>query len=154
LLIAINSLEYSPKTYTMALTLPNWGSGRTHGRAGVGFDETVMAITAGVGVLSEIAITVWGMAPTKHQREIAMTTNTQMNEIRELSLDEIDQVTGAFKLSFGGISLNFSPERSGIAVTVEGKGGIAVSSGGITVVDGKGTITSGSWGDILGGGKK
>ncbi len=82
-----------------------------------------------------------------------MTTTNQMNEVRELSLDEIDQVSGGFRMSFGGISLNFSPERSGIAVTVEGKGGISVSSGGIAVMDGKGKVTDASWGDILGGKK-
>jgi len=118
------------------------------------FDAIVMAGTAAVRVLSEIAVTVWGMVPQTTPREIEMTTNIQMNEIRELSLDELDQVTGAFKVSFGGITIQASSAFVGIAVSIEGKGGIAVSAGGISVTDGKGNIGGGSWGDILGGGKK
>ncbi len=82
-----------------------------------------------------------------------MTTNIATNELRELSVDELDEVSGGFKLSFGGVSLNFNPERGGIAVTVEGKGGVAVDVGGISVTDGKGNIASGTWGSILGGKK-
>jgi hypothetical protein len=118
------------------------------------FDGIVMASTAAVRVLSQVAITVWGMVPPNNPREIAMTTKTQMNEIRELSLDELDQVTGAFKVSFGGITIQASSAFVGISVSIEGKGGIAVSAGGISVKDGKGNIGGGSWGDILGGGKK
>lgn len=83
-----------------------------------------------------------------------MTTNTQMSEIRELSLDEIDQVTGAFKVSFGGITIQASSAFAGVSVSIEGKGGISVSAGGISVKDGQGHVNGASWGDILGGGKK
>jgi hypothetical protein len=83
-----------------------------------------------------------------------MTTNIQTNDIRELSLEELDQVTGAFKVSFGGITIQASSAFMGVSVTVEGKGGLSVSAGGITVQDSKGNINGGSWGDILGGGKK
>ena len=80
-----------------------------------------------------------------------MTTNM---EVRELSADELDQVSGAFKVTFGSITIEASNAFMGVAVTVEGKGGLAVSAGGISVKDGKGNINSGSWGDIFGGGKK
>ena len=80
-----------------------------------------------------------------------MTTNM---EVRELSSDELDEVSGGFKVTFGSVTFEASSAHMGVAVTVEGKGGVSVTSSGVTVMDGKGNINSGSWGDIFGGGKK
>ena len=83
-----------------------------------------------------------------------MNTMSKTNEIRELSADELDAVSGAFKVSFAGITLQASGAHMGVAVSIEGGGGISVSGGGITVKDSKGNIGSATWGEILGGGKK
>jgi hypothetical protein len=71
-----------------------------------------------------------------------MSTTTATNEIRELSLDEIDGVSGGFRISFAGITVQASAEHLGVAVSIEGKG-ISVHQGGITVSDGKNVVTMG-----------
>jgi hypothetical protein len=87
--------------------------------------------------------------------EIAMMfVTTETNEIRDLCADEIDAVSGAFKITLGGVTFHASAASMGLGVSIEGEGGIAVSPGGISVKDKDGNLRESTWGEILGGGGK
>ena len=62
-----------------------------------------------------------------------------------LTVDELNDVSGAFKISAFGITIEASAEHKGVAVTVEGVGGVSVTTKGVTVLDGKGGIYSAPW---------
>ena len=74
-----------------------------------------------------------------------MTNAIETPAIRELSLNEIDDVSGAFQISLFGVTLRASASPLSVTVDVEGVGGVSVTGGGIMVKDSKGNINGAPW---------
>lgn len=69
-----------------------------------------------------------------------MTSET--SGTHEMSLDQLDEVSGGFKMSAFGVTIHVSAAHCGIAISVKGVGGIAVSAGGLATVDSKGNVNN------------
>jgi hypothetical protein len=76
---------------------------------------------------------------------ISMTSAHNAGNIRELTVDELNDVSGGFKVSAFGVTLRASAEFLGVSVSIEGVGGLSVSEQGISATDGKGNIVNVPW---------
>lgn len=74
-----------------------------------------------------------------------MTSAIGANDVRELTMDEVDAVSGGFKISAFGVTIQASAEFKGVSVSIEGVGGVSVSAQGVTTVDSKGNINNVPW---------
>jgi hypothetical protein len=104
-----------------------------------------MAVAVLGWAFNDIAAMVSGMNPNGNAWEISMSFALNASDIRELTVNELNDVAGAFKISAFGVTIEASAAHKGVAVTVEGVGGVSVTTHGVAVLDGKGDIHSAPW---------